>query len=45
VVLVLAEECKKRGVEWKPGDPHPSFCSCEGLGEHKNGDGTARGFN
>jgi hypothetical protein len=43
--LVLAEEAKKRGHPWKPGDPHPDFCACEGLGEHKNADGTARGFN
>lgn len=36
--LVLAEECKKRGVEWKPGDKHPDFCGCEGLGEHPERD-------
>lgn len=43
--LVLAEEAKKRGVAWKPGDKHPDWCGCEGLGEHTNGDGSARGFN
>lgn len=45
VELCLKDEAKKRGGEWKSGDPHPAWCSCEGLGEHKNGDGTARGFN
>ena len=36
--LVLAEEAKKRGHQWKPGDKHPDFCSCEGLGEHPERD-------
>lgn len=45
VELVLMDEAKKRGVEWKPGDKHPAWCGCEGLGEHTNGDGSARGFN
>jgi hypothetical protein len=36
---------KREGRDWKPGDPHPAWCGCEGLGEHKSGDGTARGFN
>lgn len=45
VELVLMEEAEKRNHKWKPGDPHPDWCSCEGLGEHKNEDGTARGFN
>lgn len=36
---------KREGREWKAGDPHPSWCHCEGLGEHQNGDGSARGFN
>lgn len=44
-ILVLMEECEKRGFAWKPGDPHPDFCSCEGLGEHKSADGSPRGFN
>lgn len=43
--LVLAEECEKRGFVWKSGDKHPDFCSCEGLGEHENADGSPRGFN
>lgn len=44
-ILVLMEECKKRGIEWKPGDKHPDWCGCAGLGEHQNEDGTAKGFN
>ena len=36
---------KKEGREWKPGDPHPAWCGCEGLGEHKNRDGSSRGNN
>lgn len=36
---------KREGRQWKPGDPHPAWCHCEGLGEHKNPDNTARGFN
>lgn len=32
---------KKRGREWKPGDTHPEWCHCEGLGEHKVRDGGA----
>lgn len=43
-ILILMEECKKRGFEWKPGDKHPDWCSCEGLGEHSNRDhGSWRG--
>ncbi len=38
VELVLMDEAKKRGHEWKPGDKHPDFCSCEGLGEHPDRD-------
>lgn len=38
VQLVLMDEAKKRGVEWKPGDKHPDWCSCEGLGEHPDRD-------
>lgn len=45
VELVLMDEAKKRKFEWKPGDKHPDWCSCDGLGEHKNEDGTAKGFN
>ena len=37
-ILVLAEECKRRGIEWKPGDKHPDYCGCEGLGEHPERD-------
>ncbi len=36
---------KKEGREWKPGEPHPAWCGCEGLGEHKNRDGSSRGNN
>lgn len=36
--LVLAEEAKKRGHAWKPGDRHPDWCACEGLGEHPERD-------
>jgi hypothetical protein len=36
--LVLMDEAKKRGVEWKPGDKHPDWCGCEGLGEHPERD-------
>jgi hypothetical protein len=36
--LVLAEEAKKRGHAWKPGDRHPDWCGCEGLGEHPERD-------
>lgn len=38
VELVLMDEAKKRGIEWKPGEKHPDFCSCEGLGEHPDRD-------
>lgn len=38
VELVLMDEAKKRGHEWKPGDKHPAYCSCEGLGEHPERD-------
>ncbi len=38
VELVLMDEAKRRGHEWKPGDKHPDFCSCEGLGEHPERD-------
>lgn len=41
----ITDREKKAGREWKAGDPHPAWCNCEGLGEHKNADGTARGFN
>ena len=30
---------------WKDGQPHPDTCGCEGLGQHKNKDGTDRGGN
>lgn len=36
---------KLEGKEWIPGDPHPSWCCCEGLGEHQERDGTSRWFN
>lgn len=36
---------KKEGREWKPGDKHPAWCHCEGLGEHKSGGGASRGNN
>jgi len=36
--LVLAEEAEKRGFKWKPGDKHPDWCGCEGLGEHPERD-------
>ena len=38
VELVLMDEAKKRGVEWKAGDKHPDWCGCEGLGEHPERD-------
>ena len=38
VELVLMDEAKKRGFEWKPGDKHPDWCGCEGLGEHAERD-------
>lgn len=38
VELVLMEEAEKRGFKWKPGDQHPDWCSCEGLGEHAGRD-------
>lgn len=38
VELVIMDEAKKRGHEWKPGDKHPSWCDCEGLGEHPDRD-------
>lgn len=38
VDLVLMDEAKARGHEWKPGDAHPGYCSCEGLGEHPERD-------
>jgi hypothetical protein len=41
VELVLMDEAKKRGYQWKPGDKHPDWCSCEGLGEHPERDGGA----
>lgn len=41
----ISDREKREGRAWKPGDKHPDWCHCEGLGEHKNGDGTARGFN
>ncbi len=41
----LTELEKKMGREWKAGDPHPDYCDCEGLGEHKNRDGSYRGSN
>jgi hypothetical protein len=36
---------KREGREWKPGDPHPEWCHCEGLGEHKSASGASRGNN
>lgn len=45
VALSLADDMKKRGVEWKPGDKHPDWCGCEGLGEHRMPDGSDRGAN
>ncbi len=36
--LVLMDEAKKRGHQWKPGDKHPDWCGCEGLGEHPERD-------
>ncbi len=41
VELVLMDEAKKRGHQWKPGDKHPDWCSCEGLGEHQERDNGA----
>jgi hypothetical protein len=38
VELVIMDEAKKRGHEWKSGDKHPDWCSCEGLGEHPERD-------
>ena len=31
----IADREKREGREWKPGDPHPAWCKCEGLGEHR----------
>jgi hypothetical protein len=45
VELVLMDEAKKRSDPWKPGESHPKWCACEGLGEHTNSDGSPRGFN
>jgi len=45
VITMLEDEAKKRGDRWSEGMDHPDWCKCEGLGEHKNKDGTARGFN
>lgn len=45
VITRLEEDAKARGEVWTEGMPHPEACSCEGLGEHKNADGTARGLN
>ena len=37
---------KTTGSGWKIGDPHPDWCDCQGLGEHKSRDGnTSRGMN
>jgi hypothetical protein len=37
---------KSTGSGWKIGDPHPDWCDCQGLGEHKSRDGkTSRGMN
>lgn len=36
---------KKEGREWKPGEAHPSWCHCEGLGEHRLASGADRGAN
>ena len=41
----LKDHFKKMGKEWNVGDPHPAWCDCEGLGEHKNPDGSFRGNN
>lgn len=38
VDLNLADQMKQRGQEWKPGDKHPDWCDCEGLGEHTERD-------
>lgn len=45
VIVVLEDNAKARGEVWTEGMPHPASCDCVGLGEHKSGDGTARGFN
>lgn len=45
VELVLMEEAEKRGFKWKPGDKHPDWCSCEGLGEHRSPGGSSAGSN
>lgn len=36
---------KKEGREWKSGDAHPTWCHCEGLGEHRHRDGSDRRAN
>ena len=41
VELNIADQMKKRGQEWKPGDKHPAWCDCEGLGEHPERDNGA----
>jgi hypothetical protein len=41
VELNIADGMKKRGQEWKPGDKHPAWCDCEGLGEHPERDNGA----
>jgi hypothetical protein len=45
VIVRLQDAAKLRGVHWTDGMPHPEACGCTGLGEHKSGDGTAKGFN
>ena len=45
VITNLEDEAKKRGESWHEGDPHPEGCQCQGLGEHKHKDDTARGVN
>jgi hypothetical protein len=45
VVLNIADVEKKAGREWTPDMPHPSWCYCEGLGEHRKPDGSDRGAN
>jgi hypothetical protein len=45
VIEEIKDVEKQNGRAWNEGDPHPAWCHCEGLGEHKNGDGTSRGLN
>lgn len=36
----ITDREKKLGREWRPGDKHPGWCHCEGLGEHRLTDGS-----